>query len=126
MAENSKYQVTDLKPEDFFYLLSDMTRLRCLILIYKRNELCVCDLTDVLKISQPKVSRHLSLLRKYDIVKFKRKGIWIYYSINPKIAAWAKEILKNIVNRFIKTNPYASDLKIVLEYHNNCSRCGDQ
>jgi ArsR family transcriptional regulator len=45
--------------EDFFKVLSDETRLRILILL-DRRELCVCEICQILDLSQPKVSRHLA------------------------------------------------------------------
>ncbi len=113
MTNKPKRKTSALKPEEFFYLLSDPTRLRCLILMQQKGELCVCDLTSALKMIQPKISRHLSLLRQYNIVKDRRAGIWIYYQINPQLAAWAKEVLRCTANALIDTKLYSSDLKAV-------------
>jgi len=52
----------------FFQLLSDETRLRCLLLLQKEGELCVCELVYALDIIQPKISRHLAALRDAGIV----------------------------------------------------------
>ena len=54
-----------MRPEDLFSLLSDRTRLRALMLIQAEGELCVCELTFALGESQPKVSRHLALMRQH-------------------------------------------------------------
>lgn len=113
MIDKFKRRTSTLKPDEFFYLLSDPTRLRCLMLMQQKGELCVCDLTSALKIIQPKISRHLSLLRQFNVVKDRRAGIWIYYQINPDLAEWAKEVLKCTANALIETKPYASDLKAV-------------
>jgi len=64
-------------PEEFFNLLSDGTRLRCLSLIYQKNELCVCELTYALNTIQPKISRHLAILKKASIVVDRREGLWV-------------------------------------------------
>ncbi|MFH4267891.1 metalloregulator ArsR/SmtB family transcription factor, partial [Acinetobacter baumannii] len=48
---------------NFFKCLSDETRLNIVTLIAENKELCVCDLTEKLQLSQPKISRHLALLR---------------------------------------------------------------
>ena len=48
---------------NFFKCLSDETRLNIVTLIVENKELCVCDLTEKLQLSQPKISRHLALLR---------------------------------------------------------------
>ncbi|MHB1654375.1 MAG: ArsR/SmtB family transcription factor [Desulfitobacteriaceae bacterium] len=64
-------------------VLSDKTRLRILRLLHKR-ELCVCDLTEVLQISQPGVSQHMRRLRQVDFVKERKGGQWVYYSLNEE------------------------------------------
>ncbi|MEK8019379.1 MAG: metalloregulator ArsR/SmtB family transcription factor, partial [Candidatus Parabeggiatoa sp.] len=47
-----------MSPENFFRALADETRLRCVVLIQQMGELCVCELTSGLGLSQPKISRH--------------------------------------------------------------------
>ncbi len=64
-----------------FKVLGDKTRLRILSLLQGR-ELCVCDLTEVLEISQPGVSQHMRRLRQIGFVHERRGGQWIYYSLN--------------------------------------------
>lgn len=64
-----------------FKVLGDRTRLRILALLQGR-ELCVCDLTEVLEISQPGVSQHMRRLRQAGFVHERRGGQWIYYSLN--------------------------------------------
>lgn len=99
-----------LKPETFFNLLSDATRLRCLALIQQEGELCVCEFTYALKMIQPKISRHLALLRKHKVVSGKRAGIWIYYRLNPDLPLWAKQTLEQTVKAIQKDSPYSSDM----------------
>ena len=64
-----------------FKTIGDKTRLRILGLL-KNRELCVCDLTEVLEISQPAVSQHMRRLRQGGFVKERRGGQWTYYSLN--------------------------------------------
>ena len=78
---------------NFFRCLSDETRLNIVKLIAENKELCVCDLTEKLQLSQPKISRHLALLRASGLLQDRRQGQWVYYSINPKLANWCYEIL---------------------------------
>lgn len=68
-----------------FKVLGDKTRLRILSLLLGR-ELCVCDLTEVLGISQPGVSQHMRRLRQVGFVHERRGGQWIYYSLNMENA----------------------------------------
>jgi len=64
-----------------FKVLGDKTRLRILSLLQGR-ELCVCDLTEVIEMSQPGVSQHMRRLRQAGFVNERRGGQWTYYSLN--------------------------------------------
>ena len=69
-----------LDAASFFSALSDPTRLRLLCLM-KDGEVCVCHLQQVLQTNQPKVSRHLAYLKKAGLVKSRRQGKWMHYSL---------------------------------------------
>jgi ArsR family transcriptional regulator len=64
-----------------FHALSEPLRIRVLELLQER-ELCVCDLCDVLGVSQSKLSFHLKNLKEAGLVSSRQEGRWIYYSIN--------------------------------------------
>jgi ArsR family transcriptional regulator len=81
-------------PIDFYKCLSEDTRLKCLLLITLNDELCVCDLTSALNLSQPKVSRHLAQLRNCSILTDQRRGKWVFYSLNKLLPEWAVEVLQ--------------------------------
>ena len=61
-----------MTPESVFNTLSDPTRLRALMVIQSEGEVCVCELTYALQESQPKISRHLALMRDAGIVEARR------------------------------------------------------
>ncbi len=84
-----------MKAVDFFKCLADETRLRCLLLLNGRPELCVCEITHALALSQPKISRHLALLRTQGLLQDRRKGAWVYYRLNPELPTWARTVLQN-------------------------------
>lgn len=77
---------------DFFKCLSDPTRLDILKLVLQKENICVCEITEQLELSQPKISRHLALLRNLSILLDQRKGQWVYYRLNPDLPQWAHEI----------------------------------
>lgn len=83
-----------MTPESMFNILSDPTRLRALMLIQSEGEVCVCELTHALQESQPKVSRHLALMRDAGIVEARREGTWMHYSLNPALPDWARQIVE--------------------------------
>jgi len=78
-----------------FKALSEPTRLRIFLLLMERD-LCVCEMTFVLNMSQSRISHQLRLLRDADLVEDKREGRWIIYTI-PRIV---KENLAPFVRQF--------------------------
>jgi ArsR family transcriptional regulator len=58
--------------------LSDPGRLKILFML-KERPLCVCEITAVLGLSQPAVSRHLKILEDADLLRSERDGVWINY-----------------------------------------------
>jgi ArsR family transcriptional regulator len=66
-----------------FKALSDETRLR-IIKLLERGELCVCDITAALDMVQPKVSFHLSTLKEAGLIRDRKQGRWIHYSLDDK------------------------------------------
>lgn len=67
----------------FFKVLADEARLKILWLLFNRRELCVCDIMEVLEITQSKASRHLAALRNAGLATDRREGLWSYYSLCP-------------------------------------------
>ncbi|HML35209.1 ArsR/SmtB family transcription factor [Sporomusa sphaeroides] len=61
--------------------LGDVTRLRILNLL-KKETLCVCDLEEVLKISQSNASRHLAKLRQARLISGEKQAQWVYYRVD--------------------------------------------
>jgi ArsR family transcriptional regulator len=83
-----------MNPVAFYKCLSEDTRLKCLLLITLKGELCVCDLISALQLSQPKVSRHLAELRKCGILSDQRRGKWVFYQLDQALPKWSVEVLK--------------------------------
>ena len=94
MARNRK----SLTMEKLFRVLADRTRLRLLNLM-NGQEICVCYLVEVLKTSQPKISRHLAYLRSSGIVAALREGRWMHYRIVPPSDPAAARILEEVQRR---------------------------
>lgn len=70
----------------YFHALKDILRLRILLTLTDSGEMTVTDLAQVLRVSQPLVSFHLRLLRVLDVVRVRRAGREVYYSVNlPEI-----------------------------------------
>ena len=75
-----KASSTAVPQPQFFRALADRTRLRLLNLMGEK-EVCVCYFVAVLKLSQPKISRHLAYLRRAGIVGARRQGKWMHYRL---------------------------------------------
>lgn len=68
--------------ETFFSALADRTRLRLLNLM-RDGEVCVCFFAETLSTNSPKISRHLSYLKRASLVTGRRDGKWMHYRVNP-------------------------------------------
>jgi ArsR family transcriptional regulator len=97
--------------DDLFRALADPTRLRLLVLLASQGELCVCELTHALAETQPKISRHLAMLRELGMVLDRREGLWIYYRLNSKLPAWIREVLETTARANAAAESYARDRK---------------
>ncbi|TDQ26119.1 ArsR family transcriptional regulator [Raoultella sp. BIGb0149] len=83
-----------MRPVQLFKLLADETRTTIILLLREAGELCVCELCSVTHQSQPKVSRHIALLREAGLVLDRREGKWIYYRLSPHMPAWVASIIE--------------------------------
>ena len=69
----------------FFKVLGDATRLRIIRLLLEADRgICVCELVDALALPKYTVSRHLSELRKIGLIRERREGKWVLYSIERR------------------------------------------
>ena len=99
----------DIAPDQLFHLLSDPTRLRSLVLLATEGELCVCELTHALGIIQPKISRHLALMREAGLIQGRRAGQWVYYRLHPDLPAWARAAIAAAVQGSENREPHVRD-----------------
>ena len=81
--------------EFLFKALADRTRLRLISLIGD-SEVCVCFFVAILKVSQPKISRHLAYLRRAGIVASRREGKWMHYRLAEPPDEHAARIFREV------------------------------
>ena len=113
-----------MSPENFFRALADETRLRCVVLIQQTGELCVCELTSALGLSQPKISRHLATLKAAKILQARRDGLWVYYDLHPELPSWVVSVLQQTVLGIQNIAPFSTDKKNIVSISNQKSaRC---
>ena len=80
-----------------FKALSDETRLRIINILLKNN-LCVCEIMDVLGMTQSRISRHMGILKQAELIEEERNGKWVIYKIgeeNKSILSYVKQQTKN-------------------------------
>lgn len=77
MAEEENF----MKLAEFFKILGDTTRVKILFALDK-NEMCVCDIANVLNMSKSSISHQLGTLRRSGIVKCKKIGKEVFYSLD--------------------------------------------
>lgn len=102
------------KIADEMKLLGDRNRLTIIALLQVK-ELCVCEIVDILKTSQPNISQHIRKLRDGGLVKESRRGQWIYYSLSIEDKPYITDVLKHIPSQAALIDPS------VCETNNCCS-----
>ena len=92
-SKAASVQSKTLTALDFYKALAEETRLLSLLLIEQEGELCVCELMAALDLPQPKISRHLSQLRKTGLLLDRRQGQWVFYRLHPLLHDWMRDQL---------------------------------
>ncbi|MCD6114974.1 winged helix-turn-helix transcriptional regulator [bacterium] len=81
---------------DFLKIISEENRIKILRLL-ERDEKCVCEIWQYLKLPQNLVSHHLKVLKDFDLISSRKEGVKIFYKINKKVV---KKYL-NLLNKFL-------------------------
>ena len=67
-----------------FKALADETRLAIIRQLRERGEVCACDFVECCDVAQPTVSHHLKVLREAGLVSGDKRGLWVYYRLEPE------------------------------------------
>ena len=113
--------MTLAQTEALFQAFADPTRIRVVNLL-GGGELCVCQIVYVLGMSQPKISRHLAILRDAGMVSDRKDGRWVHYSLtkpasnlHARLAGCAREcfadveLLRDDLNRLKRSPQLATE-----------------
>ncbi|MFC4076131.1 ArsR/SmtB family transcription factor [Salinithrix halophila] len=75
--------------------MGDPSRLRMLALL-KTEDLCVCELVEILGMSQPAVSQHMRKLKNAQLVKERRRGQWVIYSLDGERLPYFQSVVDHL------------------------------
>lgn len=106
-------------------LLADSSRLRILLLLDTR-ELCVCQMMGVLGMSQPLVSRNLSLLSRAGLLEARREGKMMYYRRKKTLSEPSASLVKLLGNVLRDEETHKRDLRSLgdcTEYQKKTGKC---
>ena len=107
---------------NIFKLMSDETRLR-MIMLLNREALCVCEISGILNIPQPKISQNLSKLRDMNLVEDQRKEKFVYYSLKKEDKVFS-DIIQDIENDLQSYPQLLTDRERISEKDIYLSQCG--
>lgn len=106
-----------IEPEQLFRVLADETRLRLLMLLMREGELSVGEVAHALNTVQPKVSRHLAVLRDTGIIEDRRQAQWIFYQLSAKVPGWARTVLAAVGDAAGGRQRVAADRRALARAH---------
>ncbi|UCH94437.1 MAG: winged helix-turn-helix transcriptional regulator [Candidatus Aminicenantes bacterium] len=95
------------KVERIYKALGDKTRLRIINMLGEKS-MCVCEITEVLKLSQSTISGHLRVLKDAELVEDEKDGLWVEYHLCRD-----EKFISDIVNLIL--DALASDPKMIEE-----------
>ncbi|MGQ9845255.1 MAG: ArsR/SmtB family transcription factor [Caldisericia bacterium] len=113
-----------IKYNIIFKVLSEEKRLKLILLLLKsKGEYYVCELADVLEETHYNVSKYLNELKKDNLVKEKRIGRGVLYSINKNVDDFIKSLFNTLLlipDEYIKRNIELLKLRLSLRENNKC------
>lgn len=68
-----------------FKALADRNRLRIMAALLQHDELCACQITELLGVAGATSSRHLAQLQNSGLIRGRKKGRWVFYSLAEKL-----------------------------------------
>lgn len=97
----SSIEISTQKLSNILKLTGNEVRLKILYLLNQENQLCPCDLGDILEMSVPAVSQHLRKLKDGGLVETQRDGKVIFYSLNLQYIPVLQSCFDQLENNFI-------------------------
>jgi len=101
----------NIEPIDVFSALSNPIRLRCLFLVARHEDVCVCEVEASLQIAQPAASKALNALKSAGLLTARREANWSYYTLNDAMPAWMADVVQHTVSELSTDPDYKADEK---------------
>ena len=95
--------------------IADPLRIRILRLVLER-ELCVCEVMEVIKEPQYKISRHLAVLKKAGLLRAWREGTWVHYEINSNLPSEWRKVLYDMRGIWDKSHTIQKDIQCLRHF----------
>lgn len=83
VKENMLQDEVFMRMAELFKVFGDYTRIKIIYALFKK-ELCVCDIAEILGMSQSSISHQLRVLKSARLVKFRKEGKVVYYSLDDE------------------------------------------
>tara|TARA_Y100000590_G_scaffold454553_1_gene601561 strand:- start:50 stop:397 length:348 start_codon:yes stop_codon:yes gene_type:complete len=84
-------------PLEIFKALSEETRFRIIFILRNaKNELCECDIADILDVPQYNISKHLNILDSAGMIKKRKEGRWIYLSLSDSLDKFKSSVINSL------------------------------
>jgi ArsR family transcriptional regulator, arsenate/arsenite/antimonite-responsive transcriptional repressor len=105
--------------------LADESRLRIVALLKERNCLCVCEITEIIGLSQPTISSHLKKLQDAEVITCSKDGLWVNYNLDDNMEKEVKKLLESAVQILSEDEGIKSDILKSLDINREmiCKRC---
>lgn len=91
--------------------LSDESRLRMMALLNSRSYLCVCEIREIIGLSQPTVSSHLKILEDAGLIDHQKDGLWVNYSVSSELDESINTILDGAMSAISQSKLIEDDLR---------------
>ncbi len=96
---------------ELFKALSDKNRLRIVAALSRYEELCACQITELLRVTGATVSRHLSILQHAGLIQSRKDGRWVYFRLVP--SADVEPVINWLDGVFQRDGAILADLKVL-------------
>jgi len=90
--------------------LADESRIRIIALLKERNVLCVCEITEIIGLSQPTISSHLKKLQDAEVITYSKDGLWVNYNLDENMEKEVKQLLGAVVRILSEDERIKSDV----------------